>query len=409
MAETVTIDELGHAGDGIFEADGRRVFVPYALAGETVEIERERDNRARLLRVIAPSAERVEAPCRHFGACGGCALQHMESAAYLAWKRDIVRRSFLLHRIDAPVEPVVATPPGARRRAIFSAVNLGNRVILGFHRRSSREIVNVEECPVLSADITGALPLIRQIAAAAIRRRKQGRITVLAGNGLDIAVDGAGKLDRGALEKLGNFGREMSIARLTVDGSEIFVNRRPEIAAGSAMLMPPPAGFVQASAMAEAAMADAVAEHVGDSAPIVDLFCGAGTFTLRLARKAAVTAVEGAPELLAALDMGVRHATGLKPVTTAARDLFANPMSAIELDRFGAIVFDPPAAGAKAQAAQIAASQVPRVVAVSCNPATLARDARILIDGGYRLTRVLPIDQFLWSAEIEAVATFEKG
>ena len=134
MAETVTIGELGHAGDGIYEADGRRLFVPYALAGETVEIERE-GNRGRLLRVVTPAPERTDPACRHFGTCGGCALQHMGQDAYLAWKRDVVRRAFLLQRIDAPVEPVVATPPGTRRRAILSAINLGGHVILGFHRR----------------------------------------------------------------------------------------------------------------------------------------------------------------------------------------------------------------------------------------------------------------------------------
>ena len=337
----------------------------------------------------------------------------MAEPAYLAWKREIVRRSFLLHHIDAPVEPVVATPPGTRRRAIFSAVHTRDRLILGFHRRAAHEIVAVEECPVLSADIVRALPLLRQIAARAIRKRHQARITVTAGNGLDIAVDGGGRLDRSALEELGTFAREQAIARLTVDGSEIFVNRRPEIAADGAVLLPSPAGFVQASAQAEQALAEAVTAHVGDAAPVADLFSGIGTFTLRLARRAAVTAVEGDPALLAALSQAVRQgmnqAGGLKPVTTLRRDLFANPLAPAELDRFAAVVFDPPAAGAKAQAEAIAQSRVPKVVAVSCNPATLGRDARILIDGGYRLTRVLPVDQFLWSAEIEVVATFAKG
>jgi 23S rRNA (uracil1939-C5)-methyltransferase len=155
-------------------------------------------------------------------------------------------------------------------------------------------------------------------------------------------------------------------------------------------------------------MAEAMLAHVGDARPVADLFCGAGTFTLRLARRAAVTAVEGDAALLAALDMGVRHARGLKPVTVRKRDLFRNPLAAAELNGFGAVVFDPPAAGAKAQAEALAAAKVPKVVAVSCNPATLARDARILTDGGYRLTRVLPVDQFLFSAEVEAVATFER-
>ncbi len=262
---------------------------------------------------------------------------------------------------------------------------------------------------MLSGDIVAALPLIRAIATRAMRKRRQARITVTAGNGLDIAIEGGGKLDRSAEEALGEFAREQTIARLTVDGSEIFVNRRPEIDAGGAALLPSPGGFVQASAHAEAALAEAVTAHIGDAAPVADLFSGIGTFTLRLARRAAVTAVEGDPVLLAALEQAVRHGSGMKPVTVLRRDLFANPLVAGELDRFGAVVFDPPAAGAKAQAEAIARARVAKVVAVSCNPATLGRDARILVDGGYRLTRVLPVDQFLWSAEIEVVATFEKG
>ena len=407
MTETVTIAELGHGGDGIAESGDQRIFVPFTLPGETVVIERS-GPRARVVEVVAPSAERVRPPCRHFGTCGGCALQHMEKAAYLAWKREIVRRSFLLHRIDAPVEPVVATPPESRRRAIFSAVHTDDRLILGFHRRSTHEVIAVEECPVLSGDIVAALPLIRAIAARAVRRRRQARLTVLAGNGLDIAIDGGGRLDRRALEELGGFSREQSIARLTIDGTAVFVNRRPEITADGTALLPPPGGFVQASARAEHALAEAITAHVASAAPVADLFCGIGTFSLRLALRAAVTAVESDPALLEALDQAVRQARGVRGVTTLRRDLFTNPLAAAELNHFGAVVFDPPAAGAKAQAEAIAGSQVAKVVAVSCNPATLGRDARILLDGGYRLTRVLPVDQFLWSAEIEVVATFER-
>jgi 23S rRNA (uracil1939-C5)-methyltransferase len=230
-----------------------------------------------------------------------------------------------------------------------------------------------------------------------------------AGNGLDIAVDGAGKLDRGKLEAFGRAANDPAIARLTVDGAELVHARQPEISLGAdAALRPAAGGFLQAAASAEAALAAAVLAHVGDAAPVADLFCGIGTFTLPLARRAAVTAVEGDATLIAALEDAVRHARGLKPVTTRRRDLFVNPPGAAELDRFAAVVFDPPAAGAKALAANLAASKVRRIAAVSCNPATLARDARILIDGGYRLVRVTPVDQFLFSAEIEVVAAFER-
>jgi 23S rRNA (uracil1939-C5)-methyltransferase len=409
VPETVRIDALGHAGDGIAETSTGRVFVPFTLPGETVEIEIA-GARPRPLRIVEASPDRVDPICRHFGACGGCALQHMATDAYLAWKRDIVRTSFALHGIDAPVGQIMpAAKPGSRRRAVFSVARTANGVVLGYHRRHANEIIAVTECPVLAPSIVAKLPLIREIATIALKPRRQARVTVLAAdNGLDIAVDGGGALADRAAATLGRFGVDAAIARLTVNGVEVFRNRLPEIAAGPGRLFPPPAGFVQAVRAAEEALAETVAAFVGDAAPVADLFAGIGTFTLRLAASAPVTAVEGDAALIAALEAAVRHATGIKRVTARRRDLFANPMSPVELNEFGAVVFDPPAAGAKAQSEMLARSKVKMIAAVSCNPATLARDARILIDGGYRLVRVVPVDQFLFSAEIEAVALLER-
>jgi 23S rRNA (uracil1939-C5)-methyltransferase len=409
MPETATIASLGHAGDGMAETATGRVFVPFTLPGEVVEIESD-GNRAALLRVVEASPDRVAPLCRHFGICGGCALQHMERKAYLAWKTEIVRASFALHGIDVPIEPIVAAAePGSRRRVVLTAVRTHNGVLLGYHRRHSHEVVAIDENPIAAPAIVGKLPVLREIAAIAVKPRRQARLTVLAAdNGLDIAVEGSGNPTGRVLESLARFASDPAIARLTVNGTEVFRSRLPELGAGPASLFPPPGGFVQAVRAAEEALAGAVLAHVGNSGPVADLFAGIGTFTLRLAARSAVTAVEGDPALLAALDFAARHATGLKRIATLRRDLFANPLSPPELDRFAAVVFDPPAAGARAQSEALAQSSVPKVAAVSCNPATLARDARILIDGGYRLTRVVPVDQFLWSPAIEAVALFER-
>jgi len=405
VAETVAIVGLGHGGDGIAETDSGRLYVPYTLPGETIEIERI-GSRGRPLRVVSASPDRIAPLCRHFGACGGCALQHLERDAYLAWKRQVVADAFAQSGIETKVEPVVPIAAGSRRRAVFSAIRTAKGIALGFHRRGAEEIIAVEECPVLMPEIAGHLATFRRIAQLAIGRQQARMIVVAAGTGLDIAVDGGRRLGRGELAALGSFAADPALARLTVDGSEIFLNRRPEIRAGEAMLLPVSGGFLQAAASAEAALAAAVLDHVGTAAPVADLFAGVGTFTLRLARRAAVTAVEGNSDLLAAIEAAAHRTQGLKPVTVRKRDLFRNPLAPVELDRFEAVVFDPPAAGAKAQAEAIAGSKVPKVVAVSCNPATLARDAQILIKGGYRLVRVLPVDQFLFSAEIEVVATF---
>lgn len=408
MAETVSISSLGHSGDGIAEIPGGRVFVPYTLPGETVEIERTSE-RGTLLRLVTPSADRVAPSCPNFQRCGICALEHMAPAAYLAWKRDQVIAAFAQRGIDTAVEPVVPLAPGSRRRALFSAIRTAEGTVLGFHARHSDAIVPITTCVVLAPAIVEKIPVLTAIANIALKRWKPARVTVLAAdNGFDIAMTDAGKPDRGMLEKLGAFGSALDIARLTIDGVEVFRNRQPGIAAGPAVLLPTPGGFVQAARTAETALANAVTAHIGDAGPVADLFAGIGTFTFRLAAKAAVTAVEGDATLVGAIEAAARKANHLKRVTARRRDLFGNPLSPPELDLFGAVVFDPPAAGAKAQAEMLAKSRVKKIAAVSCNPATLARDARILIDGGYRLTRVLPVDQFLYSAEIEAVATFER-
>jgi len=409
VIETVTIERLGHSGDGIAVAgDGARVFVPMTLAGETVEIERE-GSQTRLVRILAASPERVPAACPNFGRCGICALEHMAAPAYLEWKREQVVAALAQRGITADVAPMVPIAPQSRRRAIFSAIRTAKGVVLGFHERGSETIVDIDTCVVLVPAIIANLPRLKQIAARVLPRFKPARVTVLAAdNGLDVTFNGTGKPERKQLEQLAEFAVDRGIGRLTVEGVEVFRNALPELPAGPARLLPVPGGFTQAAAAAETAMAEAVTAHIGSAGPVADLFAGIGTFTFRLAARAPVTAVEGEADLVAAIEAAARRANGIKRVTARRRDLFRNPLAPVELDQFGAVVFDPPAAGAKAQSEMLAKSKVPRIAAVSCNPATLARDARILLDGGYRLTRVIPVDQFLFSAEIEAVALFTR-
>ncbi len=361
VAETVTIDALGHSGDGIAETVEGRVFVPYTLPGETVEIERAGE-RANLIRVIEASPDRVPPLCPNFTRCGICALEHMARPAYLAWKRGQVAAAFAQRGVEVAVEPIVPVSPGSRRRAIFSAVRTAGGTVLGFHARGSEEIVGISACAVLHPGIAGKLPLFQAIANVALPRWKPARITVfLADNGLDVAVAGAGKPNRGMLENSAAFGSDPALARLTIDGVEVLHVRQPEFAAGPAMLLPTPGGFTQAAKTAEAVLADAVVAHVGDAGPVADLFAGIGTFTFRLAATAAVTAVEGEAALIAAIEAAARKAQGLKKVIARRRDLFANPLSPVELDAFRAVVFDPPAAGAKAQAEMLAKSKVGRL------------------------------------------------
>lgn len=406
--ERLVIHSLGHDGDGIADSAGARVFVPFTLPGETVEADIEGE-RGRLIAVIEPAADRVTPACRHFEVCGGCSVQHLAATPYRAWKRDLVAKAFEQRGIAADIEDLVPIPPATRRRAVFTIERLADGARIGFNRRESHDVLAIEECPLLVPAIATRLPRLTALARLVLGRGRRGRMTVTATDtGLDIAVDGVPAPGRALYDALGRDVAEGWLARLTVEGVEIAISRQPELRLGNTVLYPAAGGFLQATAPSEAALGALVEASIGTEGPAADLFAGIGTFSLRLARRFPVLAVEGDAALLKALDRSMRFSKGIRSITTRRRDLFLNPMAPPELKAFKAVLFDPPRAGAKAQSEMLARSSVPTVVAVSCNPATLARDARILIDGGYRLTRVTPVDQFLWSSHVEIVAAFEK-
>ncbi len=408
MSESLTIDRLGMQGDGVAETTRGPVFVPYALAGEEVLADIDR-GRGRLVSVAKPSPLRIAPACRHFGVCGGCAIQHLEPEAYRAWKRDIVVQALHDRGIETEVAALVPCEPHTRRRAAFTARRTEAGMLLGFNRASSAEIVPIEECPVLMPSIVSALEPLKGLATLVCATPLPFHVAVTAtASGLDIAITGSGKLTDEARRAAARFVIEQGFARLAVEGETVIEPRKPLVSFDGIAVLPSPGSFLQATEKAEQAMATAVGGHLARARRIADLFSGCGTFALRLARKAELHAVEGDAAPLAALDRAFRETPGLKRVTVERRDLFRRPLTVKELARFDGLVFDPPRAGAEDQAKQIARSEIPFVAAVSCNPGTLARDLRILIDGGYRLKSVAPIDQFLWSPHVEAVALLEK-
>ncbi len=408
MSETVTINRLGAGGDGVADVGGGHVFVPFTLPGETVSIAREGD-RGMVMALKTVSPDRVEAACRHFEDCGGCALQHMDMAAYRDWKRQRVIDALATRGLEAEVGRLVPAAPATRRRAAFTARRDGESVLLGHNAAMSHRVVDIAECPILLPSIVDALQALRRLAALLVDGSKPFRLAVTATlSGLDIDAQGCGVLKEKNRAAVTRAVVEAGFARLSIDGEVILAPKPPQMQFGPVTVTLPPAPFLQATAEAEAAMAGLVSAHMAKAKRVADLFCGAGTFTFALANKAAVHAVESDRPALAALDRASRHTQGLKPVTTEARDLFRRPLTAKELDSFQGAVFDPPRAGAEAQARQIAASKLRRVAAVSCNPATLARDLRILVDGGYRIESITPVDQFLWSPHVEAVALLSR-
>ncbi|MTD95917.1 class I SAM-dependent RNA methyltransferase [Hyphomicrobium sp. xq] len=412
MGDTQALDiaRLGAQGDGVADTPSGPVFVPYALSGERVQAD-VHGERARLIAVMTPSPDRIAPVCRHFTHCGGCAVQHLRSHAYLAWKREMVIAAFASRGIDAPVAPVASVGLGARRRAAFSARRTGRSVVLGFHEAKGVEIVDLQECPVTASAIVRVLPGLRRLVEPLMSRRAPGRVIVtLAANGLDVAVeDVPGDPPPDVREFLAREATALGLARLTLAGDTLYQATVPAVRFGTANVVLPARSFLQAAPVAEAEMVRLVTQAVVGAKRVADLFCGMGTFTFPLAQSASVLAVDGDKQAIAALQNAAKRTPGLKPIEVKVRDLFREPLSARELQGFDAAVFDPPRAGAATQAQSLVDSPINVVVAVSCNPATLARDARILIDGGFKLERVTPIDQFLYSAHVEAVAILRRA
>ncbi|WP_392710356.1 class I SAM-dependent RNA methyltransferase [Rhizobium ruizarguesonis] len=413
--ETVTIEKLGAQGDGIASSAGGPVYVPFSLPGETVAIARVK-SQGTIMSITTPSPDRQEPPCRHFGpdgvngTCGGCTLQHMADAPYGAFKRQLVIDALKSKGLTPEVGEIVPARPGERRRVVFAARKTEKDMLVGFNQAESHHIVAIEECPISSAGIIARLPAIKAIAASLATSAEPFRVAVLETlSGLDISVDEVKKLSdpqrRKAIETaLGLRG----IARVSLNGEILVEPSKPMVEFGGVQVSPPPGGFTQATKPAEEAMAELVTAHAGKAKRIADLFAGAGTFSLRLARIGRVHAVEAEAKALAALDHAARNTQGLKPVTVEKRDLFRRPLMTQEFKPYDVVVFDPPRAGAEFQCQELARSGVKKIVAVSCNPLTLARDLAILVEGGYRITGVTPIDQFLWTSHVEVVATLEK-
>ncbi|MER9425562.1 class I SAM-dependent RNA methyltransferase [Mesorhizobium sp. M0317] len=406
MSTGFTIKRLGSQGDGVAETETGELFIPFTLPGETVTAARERD-RAMLMAVLETSPLRIDPACRHFTECGGCAVQHLQADAYQQWKRDKVVHA--LKGIAGDIGALVPCAPHTRRRVLLAARRADTGMLLGFHRHLSPEIIPIEECPISLPEIVAALDRLRSVADLVCATTKSFRMAVtVTGSGLDVAVYESGKLGENQRRVASNFIMANGFARLSIDDEIVIEPKKPVVMFGTVAVAIPPGAFLQATQAAEQTMADLVGGHLKRARKVADLFAGCGSFALRLAAKSEVHAVEGDAAALSALDRGSRFATGLKRVTAERRDLFRRPLTFKELNAFDGVVFDPPRAGAEDQSKQIARSDVPFVAAVSCNPVTLARDLRILIDGGYILKSVTPIDQFLWSPHVEAVALLEK-
>ena len=408
MSTRVKIERMGAGGDGVAMTAAGPAYVPFTLPGETANVALDH-GRGTLMALLEASPQRIEPACRHFEECGGCALQHWQETPYRDWKRSLVHEALAGRGLVFELDPLVPCVPRSRRRAVFAARTSEHGAVLGFNRHLSHELIDISECPVTIPEIVSRLDDLRDLVAVVGGGMKPFRLTVTAtDSGLDVMVSGCKSPDAARRQALTALVLKKGFARLTYDGEIIVEPRKPMIQFGRVPVFLPAGGFLQATVEAEHAMAALVTAHLAKAKRTLDLFAGSGTFALRIAEKSAVHAVEGDQAAIAALDRSVRQVQGLKPVTAERRDLFRRPFLARELTPYSGLVFDPPRAGAEAQCIEIAKSSVAKVAAVSCNPATLARDLSILVKGGYRLERVVPIDQFLWSPHVEAVALLSK-
>ena len=412
MTERLSVARIGHRGDGVCDTPAGPVYVPYALPGEIVSVEpvHGHPDRRRLLRIEAESAERATPICPHFGVCGGCAMQHWSGENYRAWKRQLVVDALAQAGLSAPVADLVDAHGEGRRRVGLHARWSGEGTLqVGFSAPRAHDIVPIDRCPVLAPALRDAIPTAWRLAEAMQPLRKPLDIRITATDaGLDVDLRGSGALTPVLQAELARTAVRQRLARLTRHGELVAQATQPTVRMGRADVPLPPGAFLQATAEGEVALARLVLAQAAGARHVADLFCGVGPFALRLAERARVAAFDNDAPAIAALARAAATTPGLKPIVASARDLFRRPLLPDELAAFDAVVFDPPRQGAEAQARQLAASGVPTVIAVSCSPATFARDARILTEHGYRLLQVTPVDQFRYSAHVELVALLKR-
>ena len=401
----LTIASLNARGEGV-ASDG--TVAPLALPGETVVIEADGE-RARVVAVEVAAPERAEPICPYFGRCGGCAAQHMRPALYANWKRDGVVRSLQRAGVAAEVGPLVDAHGEGRRRATFHSRYADGRETVGFMRARARDVVAIDACPLFAPGLSGAIGAARALAADLRGAGKPLDIQATATlGGLDFDLRGAGPLDAAMRRKLVATAERLDLARVACHGEVVVERRPPRVAFGEALAVPPPGGFLQATEAGERALAEGAAAALTGARRVADLFCGAGAFALRLARDHEVVAVDFDAPAVAALRRAAGAAPDLRPIRAEVRDLVHRPLIGAELAAFDAVLFDPPRAGAEAQARALVAAGPPLVVAVSCSPESFARDARILVEGGYALGPVSPLDQFRYSPHVEILAAFRR-
>ena len=413
----LAVERIGARGDGIAQYRGELVFVPFTVPGDHVRARlgarRHGGREGFVVDWLASGPGRGAPRCRHFGTCGGCALQHLDHESYQRIKLGVLHSALERVRIDpGVVGPMRLVPPERRRARLGISRPRDPRLParVGYRERFRHNLVDLRECPVLEPALFALIGRLPQVARDLIPPGGSAEATLTrTDSGIDLLMEAAERPELSACEVLARFAEECDLARIVWRSGPdelVVVERRPVRVLLSGVAVPfPPGAFLQASPSAEMILVEEVLSAVGPARPAVDLFAGLGAFAFALACDGPVHAVEGDVGTAAAL---ARAAADQPRATVERRDLARNPLPADALSRYAAAVFDPPRAGAARQAEALAASAVATVIAISCNPASFARDAATLVSGGYRIERVTPVDQFVWTPHLELAATFRR-
>ncbi len=389
----VTIEHLNWRGEGV----GKGQTFRKVLSGETID--------SATGQIILASVERIEAFCKYYEKCGGCQLQHWQQIPYQDWKKNLVTSALLKRDIEFPVSEIIDAHGAGRRRVSLHVRRKDGTAIAGFMAARSHDLIDIDQCPILVPALQNSTDIARKLGS---RLGDCDVSLTAADNGLDVSIKAERKITDEQMPRLAGLVTELSLARLTINGNMIATRVMPFVSIGRALVQVPPGSFLQATKAGEEALANLVLASLAKSKSVADLFCGVGPFALRIAERAKVTAIDSDKSAIASLAQAARLTTGIKPLKTEARDLMREPLVANELKNFDAVVFDPPRAGAEAQARQLVKSNVKTVIAVSCDPASFARDAEILVGGGYKLISLSAVDQFKWTSHVEIVAAFSR-
>lgn len=418
MVDKVNIDELGGRGDGIAKLNGKTVFVPYSAPGDVIDIKLS-GAKGRLRHIHQKSPHRAPPVCAHFTKCGGCGLQHIDGDYYKNWKEGLIKTALKNQGInDVDILPLQVSPPSSRRRTSLQAIGRGDgKIVLGYAEKGSHNLIDITMCPILVPEIVALIEPLREFLRKLLKKQQKMTIQITKGdNGLDVVFKSKGEVDLNLRMDLAEFAQTNDLARVSwLDTSlkkpyyEMLAERRkPYVTFEGHKVFFPEGAFLQATVEGQNALISAMLEGLDGASRVVDLFSGCGTFSITAAKHASVHAVENNEEMLSALKSSANMMTDIKQVSTEFRDLFLRPLLPYELNTYDAAIIDPPRAGARHQMTEIINSDIGKLIMISCNPLTFARDVENLVAAGFKMGAVTPVDQFLYSAHLEIISVFSR-